>query len=68
VSGWLVPYARPDALAQRLRELQRDPAEARRVGLGARRLVEAEFSFPAMVERARRLFEEAGGGGCASST
>jgi glycosyltransferase involved in cell wall biosynthesis len=68
VSGWLVPYARPDLLADRLRSLSADPGATRRVGLRARRMVEAEFSFAAMVERARALFEAAGGHACASST
>jgi phosphatidylinositol alpha-1,6-mannosyltransferase len=68
VSGWLVPYARPDRLAERLREISRVPAVTRRVGLSARRLVETEFSFAAMTERARELFGAAGGKGCASST
>jgi len=68
VSGWLVPYARPDLLADQLLALSRDPEGTRRVGLSARRLVEAEFTFGAMVERARSLFEATGGHGCASST
>lgn len=66
VSGWLVPYGRPDALAERLRALSQDPDTVRRLGRGARGLVESEFSFPAMVERARELFAVSGDA-CASS-
>jgi len=67
ISGWLVPYARPDRIAERLQALAGVPDELRRVGESARRLLEEEFSFPAMVERARALFATAGGA-CASST
>jgi len=56
--GLTVPPGDPDALARALRQLLDDPAEARRLGAGARRRVEERFSAGLLLERYARLYEE----------
>jgi glycosyltransferase involved in cell wall biosynthesis len=57
-SGLLVPPRDPQALADAVLRLLRDPELARRMGEAARRRVEAEFTLPRMVRRLERLYDE----------
>lgn len=54
-SGRLVPPGDPAALAAALGQLARDPAERRRLGEGARRRVQDDFSADAGFNRIERL-------------
>jgi glycosyltransferase involved in cell wall biosynthesis len=56
--GRLVPPRRPEVLAGAILELLSDPVLARRLGAGARRRVETEFTFPAVAAAYQRLFAE----------
>jgi glycosyltransferase involved in cell wall biosynthesis len=58
VTGRLVPMRDPPALAKAIRELVRDPEQARRMGEAGRARVEAEFRASTMVERFAKLYEE----------
>jgi glycosyltransferase involved in cell wall biosynthesis len=49
---------RPDAIADAIRELQRDPARARQLGEAGRRLVVAEFTVERMVRRTMEVYRQ----------
>jgi glycosyltransferase involved in cell wall biosynthesis len=55
--GALVPPADPEALANALNQLLREPARARALGAAARDHVRAHWSFDAMVDAYERLYE-----------
>jgi glycosyltransferase involved in cell wall biosynthesis len=57
-SGLLVPPRDPQAMADAVLRLLREPELACRMGEAARRRVEAEFTLPGMVRRMERLYEE----------
>jgi L-malate glycosyltransferase len=57
-SGLLVPPRDPQALADAVLRLLRDPELARRMGAAASRRVEAEFTLPRMVHRLECLYDE----------
>lgn len=57
-SGLLVPPRDPQAMADAVLRLLRDPELARRMGAAASRRVEAEFTLPRMVGRLERLYDE----------
>jgi glycogen synthase len=59
VTGYLVPPARPDALADALRRVLADPAAARAMGSAGRRRVEEHFSWASVAERTERVYQEA---------
>lgn len=59
--GWLVPPARPEALAAALEEAIRDRAEAERRGRAARRRVLEEMDIGAMVRRHEAFYLAAAG-------
>ena len=56
--GYLVPSEDPDALAERLGRLIRDPGMARRMGQAARETVKTRFSMQAMITRLMNLYDE----------
>ena len=58
VTGLLVPPADPQALADALRTLLREPERRRRLGEAGRRRAEAEFSATAMVRRVAAVYDE----------
>lgn len=55
-TGWLVPAADPEALAQAVREASANPAEARRRALAGRELVAREFDSVRNYTRLKELF------------
>ena len=55
-TGLLVPPRDPQALAERLLALLRDPERGRALGAAARKRVEAEFSLPALSQRLGDLY------------
>ena len=61
--GWLVPPARPEALAAALEEAIRDRGEAERRGRAARRRVLEEMDIGAMVRRHEAFYRRAAGAG-----
>ena len=56
-TGILVPPGRPDALAQSLADLLRDPARMTVLGSNAQKAVREKFSCEAMVEGTLRVYE-----------
>lgn len=56
-TGWLVPPADPDALAEVLVALASDPGKARMLGNAGRADVEARFSMHAMVSSYQALYD-----------
>lgn len=71
VTGLLAPPADPDALADAILSLLRDPDAARAMGSAARERVVREFTVAAMVQKHERLYErmmkEIPGGSCEHS-
>jgi glycogen synthase len=57
-TGFLVPPADPRALADALNCVLRDRALARRMGLAGRRRAEDRFSWTAIADKTRRMYEE----------
>jgi len=57
-TGLLVPSRDPDALAQAIARLLRDPELWRKMGQAGRRRVEQHFSVEQMVRRTESLYEE----------
>lgn len=55
-TGVLVPPRRPEAVADAIAPLLRDPARAERLRLAARRRIESEFSLEAMVRRTTAVY------------
>jgi glycosyltransferase involved in cell wall biosynthesis len=58
VTGYLIPPADPDALADRVLALLREPAKARSMGRAGRKLIEERFTCEIMLERLERLYQE----------
>ena len=56
--GLLVEPRSPEALAEAVGRLLRDPEEARRMGVAGRERQQREFSLDAMVRRVEQLYEE----------
>ena len=56
--GVLVEPRSPEALAEAVGRLLRDPGEARRMGAAGREKQQREFSLDAMVRRVEQLYEE----------
>ena len=63
VSGILVPPADPQALADAVERLSRDPAYARRLGEGGRERLRTQFSWDAITARWEAVYRAAVGGG-----
>jgi glycosyltransferase involved in cell wall biosynthesis len=57
-TGWLVPPDDEDALVDALEEAVNDPDERRRRGEAAYREARAKYSWPSLVERLARVYEE----------
>ncbi|MCI1193126.1 TIGR03088 family PEP-CTERM/XrtA system glycosyltransferase [Calidifontimicrobium sp. SYSU G02091] len=57
-TGWLVPAADVEAMAQALVRLAQDPAHAAAMGRAGRAAVEARFSLQAMVEAYQRVYAD----------
>ena len=57
-TGWLVPPDDEDALVAVLEEVVNDPAERRRRGEAAYEEARSKYSWPALVERLARVYEE----------
>lgn len=57
-TGFIVPAADPQAMAQRLVELASDPARAERLGQAGRQRVQDNFSMLAMVSTYQRVYDE----------
>jgi glycosyltransferase involved in cell wall biosynthesis len=55
-TGFLVPCAAPDRLAEAAENLFRDPVLRRRMGSAGRKRVEGEFSLERMIERHQELY------------
>jgi glycosyltransferase involved in cell wall biosynthesis len=62
VTGWLVPPDDEDALRGALEEVANDPSERRRRGEAAYGEARSKYSWPALVERLARVYEEVRGG------
>ena len=58
VTGVLVPPSDPQALADAIRHLLRDPERRRRFGEAGRQRAEMEFSTTAMVDRVAAVYDE----------
>ncbi len=58
-TGSLVPPARPDMLADAIRRVLDDPAQARAMGQAGRRRVEEKFSWASVAERTEQVYAEA---------
>lgn len=58
VTGLLVPPASPEALADAIATLLKDPDRRRRMGVAGRRRVEQHFRFEAMMRRYEDLYDE----------
>jgi glycosyltransferase involved in cell wall biosynthesis len=63
-TGLLVPPHDPQALAERLLSLLRDPGRARALGAAGRKRVEQEFALPALSKRLGELYRTVLGEGC----
>jgi glycosyltransferase involved in cell wall biosynthesis len=57
-TGWLVPPDDEDALVSALVEVVNDPEERRRRGGEAYRVARSKYSWPSLVERLARVYEE----------
>ena len=57
-TGWLVPPDDEDALVEALVEAVNDPEERRRRGEEAYRVAREKYSWPTLVERLARVYEE----------
>src|SRR4051794_11204182 len=57
-TGWLVPPDDEDALVRALEEVVNDPEERRRRGEAAYDEARSKYSWPALVERLARVYEE----------
>jgi glycosyltransferase involved in cell wall biosynthesis len=57
-TGWLVPPDDEDAMVAALEQVVNDPDERRRRGLEAYREARSKYSWPALVERLARVYEE----------
>jgi glycosyltransferase involved in cell wall biosynthesis len=57
-TGWLVPPDDEDALVGALEEVVNDPEERRRRGEAAYKEARSKYSWPALVERLARVYEE----------
>jgi starch synthase len=58
-TGFLVPPARPDALAEALLRVLDDPALARAMGRAGRKRVEEKFSWTSVAARTQEVYAEA---------
>jgi glycosyltransferase involved in cell wall biosynthesis len=58
MTGWLVPPNNPEALAERLGELYRDPERRREFGRNAIRRVNAQFTWPKVTRSIGGLYEQ----------
>jgi glycogen synthase len=58
-TGFLVPPAKPEALADALRRVLDDAGLACRLGRAGRRRVEAQFSWASVAERTERVYADA---------
>ena len=59
ITGFLVPPARPDVLAETLRRLIENPELGRHMGEEGRRRVEEKFSWASIAERTEQTYAEA---------
>lgn len=59
-TGLLVPTDDPQALAEAIARLRRDPTFASRIGINGRQLVAAEFDPHNSIEQLRRVFRNGG--------
>jgi glycosyltransferase involved in cell wall biosynthesis len=57
-TGWLVPPDDEDALLEALVEVVNDPEERRSRGEAAYRVARSRYSWPSLVERLARVYEE----------
>lgn len=57
-TGYTAQVGHYRALRSRIEQILTDPAGAKRMGLRGRRLIEARFSFPGLVERHERFYTE----------
>jgi len=57
-TGYLVPASDPEALAQRLAEMQRNPLLARRMGLAGRRRAASRYTWSRVVEQLTQVYEK----------
>jgi colanic acid/amylovoran biosynthesis glycosyltransferase len=57
IEGFVCPRRSPEALAESLRALWRDPQRARRIGEAGRARVLAEFALPQQIESFVRFYE-----------
>lgn len=55
----LVPSQNPDAMAEAIRRLVENPAEARRIGLAGYEMVKRSFSVESMIEKILRVYDAA---------
>ena len=58
-TGFLVPPARPDVLAEALRKVLADPAAARAMGKAGRKRVEQKFSWASVAARTQEVYADA---------
>ncbi len=58
VTGFLVPPADPEHLAQRLEQLAKDPDLRRRMGIAGRERITREFALSEMVKKIETLYAE----------